>query len=97
MSDPQDAPTRLEAKVSGEVQGVGYRYFVLRVALKLGLHGYVRNMADGSVEVVAEGPRPILEEFLRELWRGPRGARVDDIRSAWRAAEEAFSGFRILH
>jgi acylphosphatase len=88
---------RLEATVSGEVQGVGYRYFVLRIALRLGLRGYVRNLADSSVEVVAEGPRQLLDELLRELWRGPRGARVDDIRVSWRAPEDAFNGFRIVH
>jgi acylphosphatase len=97
MADPADARARLEATITGEVQGVGFRYFVLRVALRLGLHGNVRNRADGSVEVVAEGPRRLLDELVRELWRGPRGAQVVDVRTTWRAPEEAFSGFRIIH
>lgn len=97
MGNSADDLARLEATVTGEVQGVGYRYYVLRIALRLGLRGYVRNLADGSVEVVAEGSRRLLDELLRELWRGPRGARVDDIRVSWRAPEEAFNGFRIVH
>lgn len=95
MGDPADA--RLEAIVTGEVQGVGFRYFVLRHALLMGLRGHVRNRADGGVEVVAEGRRDALEDLLRQLWRGPSGARVDDIQVTWRAAEHALSGFRITH
>jgi acylphosphatase len=97
MNDPTGAQVRLEATVTGEVQGVGYRFFVLRVAQKLGLLGYVRNRADGGVEVIAEGSRRLLEELLRELQRGPRGGRVDDVRVMWRDAEGAFKDFRIVH
>lgn len=97
MAGPGDANARLEATVTGEVQGVGYRYFVLRHSARLGLRGYVRNRAGGSVEVVAEGTRPALDALVRELWRGPSGARVDDIRVTWSAPEGAFSGFRIQH
>jgi acylphosphatase len=95
MADSADARARLEATITGEVQGVGFRYFVLRYALRLGLRGSVRNLPDGGVEVVAEGPRRLLDDLLRELWRGPRGARVDDIRVTWKAAENGFDGFHI--
>ena len=97
MADPADARARLEATISGEVQGVGFRYFVLRHALGVGLRGYVRNLPGGGVEVVAEGPRRLLDALLRELWRGQRGARVDDVRVTWRAAENDFDGFHITH
>ena len=57
--------------VSGEVQGVGFRYFTLRQARRLGLSGWVRNLADGRVEAVAQGPAALLARFEEELRRGP--------------------------
>ena len=65
--------------VSGMVQGVGFRWFVARHARTLGLTGYARNLPNGSVEVVADGPEdalPALEELLR---RGPASAQVDRV------------------
>ena len=88
---------RLEARVSGEVQGVGYRYFAQRQASALGLHGYTRNLRDGSVEVVAEGPRPTLMRYLDALRQGPSAAQVDDVSLSWTAATDEFIGFRIRH
>jgi acylphosphatase len=70
--------------VSGMVQGVGYRYFVERVALRLTLKGYVRNLRDGRVEVYAVGLAQSLEALRAELTRGPAGASVIGV-----AAEEA--------
>ncbi|HNR38103.1 MAG TPA: acylphosphatase [Acidobacteriota bacterium] len=67
-------PTRFE--VSGLVQGVGYRYFVYRQAVHLGLRGFVRNQPDGSVEVVAEGTPDALRELEDLLRRGPAHAQV---------------------
>ena len=89
---------RLKAVVRGEVQGVGFRFFVLRQANARGLRGYVRNGADGSsVEVVAEGPRAALEHLLRELHQGPRGAVVAEVEAQWSEAAGTFSGFVIRH
>jgi acylphosphatase len=88
---------RLTAIVRGEVQGVGYRYFARRQASALGLRGYARNHADGTVEVVAEGPRPQLERLLAELWRGPGAARVAEVDVTWTSAEGAFGRFDIRH
>ena len=62
--------------VRGLVQGVGFRWFVLREARRLGLAGWVTNREDGAVEVVALGPAGGLSELERALGRGPRGARV---------------------
>lgn len=78
--------TRLEAIVHGRVQGVGFRYHVLRAAAPLGLAGWVANGADGTVRCVAEGARPALEALLVELERGPASARVDRVLTTWRAA-----------
>jgi acylphosphatase len=62
--------------VSGHVQGVGYRYFVLRQADALGVSGYARNQGDGSVEIVAEGSEAALGDFEARLREGPAFAVV---------------------
>ena len=70
---------RLRAIVTGRVQGVGYRYFVQRVAVPLGLVGNVRNLSDGSVEVIASGTRSSLEQLIRQLREGPSASRVEAV------------------
>jgi len=65
--------------VSGMVQGVGFRWFVLREAHRLELRGWVTNLSDGSVEVVAEGADSRLEELEAVLQRGPSIARVQGV------------------
>jgi acylphosphatase len=70
--------------VSGQVQGVGYRYFAVRVARELGLKGWVRNLSDGRVEAYAAGPAKLLEDFEARLRQGPpagevRGVEVEDV------------------
>ena len=77
---------RLHAVVHGDVQGVGFRYFVHRKAHELGLHGWVRNNDDGTVELVAEGTRPDLEQIKRAVEEGPRMARVDRLDVQWSPA-----------
>jgi acylphosphatase len=87
----------LEVRVEGRVQGVGFRYFVHETARRLGLVGYVTNLADGSVRAYAEGPRNALEEFLRWMERGPAGAHVREARSHWGSPTHRFSYFSIEH
>jgi acylphosphatase len=65
--------------VSGRVQGVGYRYFVMRAAESLGITGFVRNLVDGRVEVVAEGPEELLAELEQQLRQGPAFAAVSSV------------------
>jgi len=84
---------RLQAIVRGDVQGVGFRYFVQRKAQQLGLSGWVRNNDDGTVEVVAEGGRRELEELKRALWEGPRLARVDRVDERWSEATGGLGRF----
>ena len=74
---------RLEARVSGRVHGVGFRYFVLSNAGRLGLTGWVSNEQDGSVSVVAEGPRADLEVLLEMLKEGPASAIVEYVAEDW--------------
>ena len=88
---------RLHAFVEGEVQGVGYRYFVVENARSLGLTGWVRNRYDGSVEVLVEGTRSYLEVLVDALQQGPRASRVSNVRTEWQAAEGAFSEFKIRY
>lgn len=65
--------------VTGKVQGVGFRYWTHHTAFSLGLHGWVRNRPDGSVEIVAEGDLGSLRQFEKELWQGPVSSRVTDV------------------
>ena len=93
MGEPLDA---LRAVVRGRVQGIGFREYVLTRARFLGLSGYVRNLPDGrSVEVVAEGARPDLEQLLDYLREGPRISRVDAVDAEWREATGAYDGFGV--
>jgi acylphosphatase len=89
------AAERLEAIVHGRVQGVGFRFFVVREARRLGLTGWVANEPAGRVRCVAEGPRPELEALLGELRDGPRGAWVDRVDATWSAASGTLSGFDV--
>jgi acylphosphatase len=86
---------RLEAVVRGRVQGVGFRWFVVREAEHLGLAGWVANEPDGSVRAVAEGPRADLDVFAEGLSVGPAGARVSDVSLTWSAARGAGPGFTV--
>jgi acylphosphatase len=82
-------------RVMGRVQGVGFRYFVWREAESLGVDGWVRNMADGSVEVLANGPTQKLEELERRLEEGPRFSRVTSVSAADESEEQVRDGFEI--
>jgi acylphosphatase len=92
MTPPE---ARCHAYVSGVVQGVGFRYFVVDVAARLRIAGWVRNLRDGRVELIGEGSRADLGVFLGEIRRGPRGARVDQVDVDWPPATGEFSSFRL--
>jgi len=86
---------RLEARVSGRVQGVGFRYFTRQAAQRLQLTGWVRNEYDGAVRFVAEGPREVLERLLITIKQGPPMSRVDGISTFWGDATESFKDFSV--
>ncbi len=86
---------RLDITVTGRVQGVAFRWYTQKRALSLGLTGWVRNQADGSVRMVAEGPRCDLETFLDWAAGGPDHARVDRREFAWSEAANSFDDFLI--
>ena len=86
---------RLHGVIKGDVQGVGFRYFVQRKARQLGLRGWVRNNDDGTVELVAEGGRDELEQLKRALQEGPRMARVDRVETQWSNGTGNLSAFEL--
>ncbi|WP_029520288.1 acylphosphatase [Persephonella sp. IF05-L8] len=88
---------RLYAVFAGTVQGVGFRYFVRNIAKGMGVKGYVRNLPDGTVEVVAEGDEQTLRNFLKAIEQGPPLAEVTDIRYQFEDKEGGFTDFEILY
>ena len=91
MSDKKS----LRCLIEGSVQGVGYRFFAERVATRLGLTGYVRNLPDGRVETYAEGNDASLQEFLRKMHEGPGFGLVTGVREIWGEPSGDYSSFRI--
>ena len=87
----------VEIIVEGRVQGVGYRDYVRRRALGLGLVGYVMNLKDGRVRVHAEGAREVIEDLMRQLEKGPPLSRVDRVTSRWLLPGRRFSSFDIRY
>jgi acylphosphatase len=86
---------RLEATVKGDVQGVGFRWFVRRQAARLSISGWVANQSDGTVRVVAEGTPASLALLLAQLRTGPPGASVDSVDEQWLPGSGSFSAFEI--
>ena len=86
---------RLTVIVHGRVQGVFFRDFTRREATALGLNGYVRNLPDGTVEVIAEGPRETLEQLLNKAKIGPSSARVDRAEVQWAEPTGEFQRFEV--
>jgi len=81
--------------IVGRVQGVGFRFFTRDAATTEGVHGWVANRMDGSVEVFAEGDREALVRLERRLRRGPPAARVEDVRTTEEPAAGRAAGFEI--
>ena len=87
---------RVHLVVSGRVQGVNYRSNAQRRASQLGLVGWVRNLPDGGVEAVAEGPGEKVEEFLNWCKRGPILAYVSDVEVSWERPTGEHRDFRVI-
>ncbi len=81
--------------IRGDVQGVGYRFFAQRAAAKHQVVGFVRNLPDGSVEVLAEGPASSVEQFKHDLTAGPQWAAVKQIEEINLDPTGLYSNFRI--
>jgi len=87
----------IHCKVTGRVQMVMFRDFVQRKARSMRLSGFVRNLNDGSVEVVAQGSREELEKLTEYLHEGSWLSKVDEVNVEWRKPQETFVGFSILY
>ena len=83
--------------ISGKVQGVGFRYFTRQNAMKLGVHGYAKNLLNGKVEVVAEGDKVTLDEFVKILWKGPPASRVEDVKVEARSHSGEYTSFGVKY
>ncbi len=92
---PTPGAQRIDATVRGRVQGVGFRWYVERKSISLGLTGWAANEDDGSVRVVAEGDSSALDALERELRRGPPAATVESVDVVRTVATGKFSRFGI--
>ncbi len=88
---------RAHLRIYGLVQGVFFRANMKRIADSLGVKGWVRNVPDGSVEAVVEGPRDKVEELIRWAHRGPPLARVERVEVTWEPYRGEFRDFRIRY
>jgi acylphosphatase len=87
---------RLHVVIRGEVQGVGFRFFLLRRARSSELHGWVRNRDDGTVELVAEGRRTDLDQLLAAARTGPQLADVAEVDVEWGPAAGGLGAFALI-
>ena len=87
--------SRVRLRIDGRVQGVFFRYCTVEEAGRLGLRGWVRNCPDGSVEVVAEGPRQTIEDLIRWCHHGPPGAHVLNVQIQREEYKGEFENFHI--
>ena len=90
-----DTKERLSVRITGRVQGVGFRNFTQMRARQLGVAGWVRNEKDGSVRLEAEGPRGALDDLLDAVQEGPRTAHVEEVDADWEDATNEFDVFRV--
>lgn len=93
MDERGAVTTRVRLLIAGRVQGVGFRYAAVRQAQSATLSGYVRNLPDGRVEVVAEGPKAAVSDLIAWCRQGPRHARVDDVDVTREPPRHEFAGF----
>jgi acylphosphatase len=86
---------RMTVRIYGEVQGVGFRYFVKKAAAGVLITGFVRNDADGTLSIVAEGSVGELEKLLEAVKEGPVAAEVEEVEVSWTSAFGKFEGFKV--
>ncbi len=94
-SDDKQNIVQLHALVSGQVQGVGFRWFVMKHARSMSISGWVKNLNNGKVEVKAEGLKTDLEDLLARLHQGPSYSRVTDVDFQWSKASGMPQGFDV--
>lgn len=87
---------QLHIKISGQVQGVNFRYYTIELARQLNLVGWVKNTEDGGVEISAQGEENNLQKLLEWAYHGPSSARVEDVEFEWGDGKDNFDGFRVI-
>jgi acylphosphatase len=87
----------LRAIFKGRVQGVGFRWTVVERGERFGLTGFVKNLSNGSVEVIAQGKQTDLEAFIKNLKEDPDGARIESVQQEFREMIEKYHSFTIKH
>jgi acylphosphatase len=95
MNEKSEGMASAHLLVSGYVQGVGFRWWVMRKAQEYDLKGYVRNLYSGEVEVEVEGYRPMIIDFVKELKVGPRSAQITDAKIEWGEYQNKYENFDI--
>lgn len=88
---------RAHVHISGRVQGVSFRYYTVRQANKFGVYGWVKNLADGRVEAVFEGPEEQVKQMVDWCQQGSPAARVEDVQVDWSPAQDAWSEFNVRY
>jgi acylphosphatase len=87
----------LKAILKGRVQGVGFRYFTVKEAERLGLKGYVKNLPGGEVEIVAQGDKDSLKKLVSRVKEGPSAAVVKDVNTNYRPLQREYAGFNVKY
>ena len=88
---------RVHLYIKGKVQGVFFRAFTCERAEIYNIKGWVKNLRDGRVEAIGEGDEELLREWIKDLWKGPPGARVENIEEIWEEATGEFKNFEIRY
>lgn len=86
----------VEIYVEGVVQGVGFRYFTQRIAKEIGIKGFVKNLPDGRVYIVAEGSKEQLDKFMSYVKKGPSTSIVREVTMKEMNKKEKFDNFEIV-
>lgn len=89
--------TEIEVSITGRVQMVMFRDFAQRKARFLKIRGTVKNLADGSVRVIAQGEKETLERYIELLHKGSMLSHIENISVSWREPQEEFIGFKIIY
>jgi acylphosphatase len=87
---------RIHILISGQVQGVFFRSNTIHVANELGVRGWIKNLPNGMVEVVAEGNKQKLDRLIEFCREGPEGAKVENIEIKWEKPKNEFEGFDVM-
>ena len=96
MTTQSEEILKVNLTISGKVQRVGFRYFVLRHAQELGINGWVSNKSNGDVEALAQGEKVDLEQFIAKVKEGTTFSRVDNVNLEWMNKDEQYFGFEII-